>query len=121
MDIKQTSKEIHENAIDKGFWSEGQNIGEKLMLIVSELGEAMAAHRKDKFAFTKFDLSEITDIKLFIQIFENTIKDTFEDELADAIIVLLDLAYAMGIDIEKHIILKNKYNKTREHLHSKKY
>ncbi len=120
MDIQKTSREIHDNAVNKGFWPTNQNIGEKLMLIVSELGEAMEAHRKGKFAYGSFDPSE-TSNKTFVKAFEHGIKDTFEDELADTTIRLFDLAYAMGIDIEKHIQLKNRYNKTREYLHGKKY
>jgi len=120
MNIQETSREIHENAVNKGFWPANQNIGEKLMLIVSELGEAMEAHRKGKFAYGKFDPIDVSD-EVFIKEFEFDIKDTFEDELADTTIRLFDLAYAMGIDIEKHIQLKNRYNKTREYLHGKKY
>ena len=33
-----------------GFWDKERNIGELLMLVTSELGEAMEAHRKSKFA-----------------------------------------------------------------------
>jgi NTP pyrophosphatase (non-canonical NTP hydrolase) len=49
------------------------------------------------------------------------VKDTFEDEIADTVIRLLDLSEGLGIDIEKHIRLKLEYNKTRPHKHGKKY
>jgi NTP pyrophosphatase (non-canonical NTP hydrolase) len=106
------------------------------MLCVSELAEAMEADRKGKFA--KIDDAEfIIDSKTiredldlavkendtikFEDIFRTQVKDTFEDELADTIIRILDLCGAKGIDIEKHIELKMKYNASRERMHGKKY
>jgi hypothetical protein len=39
MDIMETVKEVHVNAVAKGFWDAPEwNFSEKLMLIVSELG-----------------------------------------------------------------------------------
>ncbi|MFZ7121734.1 MAG: hypothetical protein ACOWWH_12410, partial [Eubacteriaceae bacterium] len=61
------------------------------------------------------------DEKLFKDVFENKIKDTFEDELADTVIRILDLCGARGIDLERHINLKLKYNATRERMHGKNY
>jgi NTP pyrophosphatase (non-canonical NTP hydrolase) len=49
------------------------------------------------------------------------VKDTFEDELADAAIRIFDLAHSKGIDLQKHIEAKMRYNATREHMHGKKY
>lgn len=49
------------------------------------------------------------------------IKDTFEDEIADAVIRLFDLAKGLGIDLEWHIQQKMEFNKTRERMHGKKY
>lgn len=53
--------------------------------------------------------------------FENHVKDTFEDELADTMIRLLDLCGAMDIDLEWHISQKLKYNRTRVLKHDKGY
>jgi hypothetical protein len=38
-----------------------------------------------------------------------------------AIIRILDICGSRGIDIDKHIELKMKYNATRERMHGKKY
>jgi NTP pyrophosphatase (non-canonical NTP hydrolase) len=56
-----------------------------------------------------------------IMYFKENIKDTFEDELADTVIRILDLCGARGIDLEKHIYLKLKYKATRERMHGKNY
>jgi len=50
--INELSKEVHQNAVDKGWWEDKEsfNVAEKLMLIVSEVSEAMEADRKGKRA-----------------------------------------------------------------------
>ena len=35
----------HSIAVEKGFWEKERNVGEALMLVVTELAEAMEAHR----------------------------------------------------------------------------
>lgn len=121
--IKELQKEIHANAVDKGFWEgEANNIPTKLMLIVSEISEALEAHRKDK-RFTD-DIGAINGWILkgdFVTHFEIACKDTFEDELADAVIRILDLAGGLNIDLEGHIKAKMRYNATRPHKHGVKY
>ena len=91
------------------------------MLIVSELSEAMEADRKKKafrqISWNEFDFSKQYDRELF----ENNIKNSFEDEIADTFIRLFDLVGYMDIDIDWHIKQKLAYNKTRPHKHDKAY
>jgi NTP pyrophosphatase (non-canonical NTP hydrolase) len=127
--IAELSKEIHENAKNKGFWDKERNMGEILMLIVSEVSEAMEADREDRQAnvngFNKmlegWDDEHYAYDNAFKMVFEKTIKNTIEDELSDAAIRIMDLAYSRGIDLEWHIKQKMKYNSMREHMHGKKY
>ena len=94
----------------------GRETGTLLMLIVSELAEAMEADRKGRYA----DLGKY--YKGIEYSFETYVKDTFEDELADTAIRIFDLCEALGIDIQKHIELKMEYNKSRSYKHGgKKY
>lgn len=44
--INELSKQIHENAKNKGFYEDEKNIGEMLCLIHSEVSEALEADRK---------------------------------------------------------------------------
>lgn len=83
-----------------------RNIGELLMLVVSELGEALEAHRKSNHAdlvtynncLNADDMFE-EDKKEYIKIqFESIIKDTFEDELADVFIRLFDICGYLKIE-----------------------
>ncbi len=129
MNLNDLANEIYQNNKEKGFWPEDKprNVGELLMLVTSELGEAMEAHRKGKFA----DASEMKrvialgakweDTDFLKHKFQNDVKDSFEDEISDAIIRLFDMAGGLGIDIDFHVRQKLEYNKTREKLHGKKY
>ncbi len=124
--INKLAKEIHENAKSKGFFDSEKNIGEMLCLIHSEVSEALEADRKGHYAdLKKFDTdrqgSPFHEVSITKESFEKNIKNSFECELADIMIRVMDLAAFKGIDLEKHIELKMKYNATRERMHGKKY
>lgn len=134
MEIKDAIAESHNTAKEKGFWDNPNwNIGEKLMLITSELGEALEADRKDQYAnVDKFEEDMLSIVgatplfeedaqRKFVASFEVNMKDKFQDELADATIRLFDLAGKMNIDLDYFMKMKMKYNKTRAKLHGKKY
>ena len=124
MNIKEIQREIHQVNVEKGFWEDRKNVGEVLMLIVSELGEALEAHRKSRKALVElFDAKAIdrTDAEDYQADFEQCIKDTFEDEIADTVIRIFDMCEGFGIDLERHIELKLEYNRTRPYKHGKKY
>lgn len=77
-----------------------RNKGELLMLIVSEVAEAMEGERKD-----------LMDDKL-------THRKMAEVELADALIRILDYAAGFGYDVHGAFVEKMQYNATREdHTH----
>ena len=125
--LNELAKECFEIAKANGFNSytkenEDLVIPRDLMLIVSELSEALEALRHNKradlqlYAFdTNNSAAEFNKTG-----FETWIKDSFEDEICDTIIRLLHLCGVMGIDIDMHVYLKMEYNKTREHKHGGK-
>lgn len=135
--INELSKKIHQNAVNKGFYEQEINIGEKLCLIHSEISEALEADRnnhhcnfigKDKLQVNNeiwnnsFDENEWNNHPDFTKdLFEKLIKNSFEDELADTMIRIMDLAGYLNIDLERHILLKIKYNSTRAYKHGKGY
>lgn len=125
--LNEISKEVYEANKLKGFDVRKENIGQTLCLIHSEISEALEAIRKNK----KVSYCNLSDYiknclthnssEPFRQQFENNIKDTFEDEIADTFIRLFDLCGALDIDIDKHIELKRKFNSMREFKHGKKF
>jgi NTP pyrophosphatase (non-canonical NTP hydrolase) len=127
--LNELSKEIYEGNKLRGFDVSKENIGQTLMLVVSELAEALEADRKAKYANLEVfencmaadDINE-GDMDLYVyQSFQETIKDTFQDEIADSFIRLFDLVGGLQIDIEKHIKYKLEYNSKREFKHGKRY
>lgn len=144
MNLKELISKSHENSVNKGFWDKYDKIlnsiynderlnnddfehvkqlfiTQKLMLIVSELGESLESIRNNKL-LSKLDknIDNLTD-EDFIKYFKSNIKDTLEDELADVFIRLGDLCGKFDIDIEKHIELKQRYNETRDKMHGKNF
>lgn len=132
--MEQLIKKAHMTARDKGFWDDPRNKPELLMLIVSELSEALEALRKDHFAnkmvadtlLKDLHLDEI-DEEFFLlegawkESFEKYVKSSFEDEIADVAIRLFDLCGGLDVDLKKHIELKMKYNSMRGYKHGKKF
>jgi NTP pyrophosphatase (non-canonical NTP hydrolase) len=122
--LDELSKEIHENACNNGFWDKERNTGEMLMLVVSEASEAMEADRIGKYSDWVDRLPPIMDNlpdEKFRKIFEQEVKGTFEDEMADVVIRVMDIMYSRGASLEWHIKQKMRYNKSRPHMHGKKY
>jgi NTP pyrophosphatase (non-canonical NTP hydrolase) len=132
--MKNLISQAHEMAKSKGFWDGERNKSELLMLIVSELAEALEALRKDHYAdqdvveSLSHDLElDRTDEEFLLKAinwktsFEKGVKSSFEDELADVAIRLFDLCGGLGVDLEKHIEMKMKYNSMRGYKHGKKF
>lgn len=100
--MTQIGDEIHANKLRHGWkittsdaWTDQHEIPAVLMLITSEVAEALEAFRKDD-------------------------RPNFEEELADVAIRLIGLSHGMGIDLKAAILAKVEKNRTREHRHGGK-
>lgn len=106
IDIIEYSKKAHEAAKAKGWWDEVKPMETYLMLIISELAECMEADRKGKRANVEYFTKRMAEIEasvsddrthenylntVFERLFKSHIKDSVEDELADAAVRILDL------------------------------
>lgn len=129
MTLTTLSKEAHDNAVAKGFYdgkNKDRSFAELVMLVVTELSEAVEADRNHVRNPTQYEVSyyadhaDFTDHDVIVG-FKATVKDSIGDEIADSIIRIGDLCGYMGIDLESHVKAKMKYNTTREPLHGKKY
>ena len=103
--------EIHEIAKEKGWYDgEGRNIGEALMLIVTEAAEAMEDVRVGRM------------VTVHILESGNICKpEGFPIEIADILIRCLDLCGYLNIDIEEAVRQKVAYNRTRPVRHGGKF
>lgn len=118
MKLQPFFEKCHQQAVEKGFW-EGRNpddpvmVSEALMLIVSEMGEAIEAHRKGRHTTAGLDISNnisLASILLdrsinepegnWLADFQTHVKDTVEDELADILIRIGDLFCGLGFHTE---------------------
>ena len=93
--LNELAEEIHQTAVEKGWWDKPRSFGEEIALIHSEVSEALQAYRVG------------TD-------------ESIPSELADIIIRVLDTTAMHGIDIEKAVMDKMSYNKTRPYRHGGK-
>ena len=120
--INELSKEIHQNARNKGFFDSEKNIGEMLCLIHSEVSEALEADRKNRYTTGTIEtINSFVIDEMFVTDFKIGVKDTFEDELADTFIRLADLCEKMDIDIDSFIKMKMAFNSMRPEKHDKNF
>jgi NTP pyrophosphatase (non-canonical NTP hydrolase) len=125
MNLTELSKQIHAGNVERGFYEHPATFPDRCMLIVSEIAEAVEAHREGRTTWKGYvaqakKMAEM-NMEMFPAYFSENVKDTVEDEIADAIIRLLDLSGYMGIDIDTHIQAKLAYNATRGIRHGKAY
>jgi NTP pyrophosphatase (non-canonical NTP hydrolase) len=116
--LNELCTEAHAAAVAKGWYERHRDMPELLMLVVSELSEALEADRHGHWIESSIDIS---DNMLSVEGFERYVKDSVEDELADAFIRLFDICGYYNIDIQSHVAAKMKYNETRPHKHGKAY
>jgi NTP pyrophosphatase (non-canonical NTP hydrolase) len=115
-------RDVHQNSVDHGFWEASDNIGEKLMLIVSEAAEALEAYRDGEMDLRLIekrpdDVMKITGQRVA---YGWRKPEGFPAEIADIVIRCMDLAGWLGFDLGAVVELKMAYNKTRPHLHGRK-
>lgn len=106
-DINILSEQIYQANKSKGFHDEEHSEEHLLCLIVSELMEAVEADRKGRKAHLQHFEQSIASVyekdfgEQYPKIFDTFIKDTVEDEIADAVIRLLDMAGAKKYTLTK--------------------
>lgn len=111
--LNELGKEVHANAVEKGFWDNKPSDEHCLMMVITELSEAIEADRIDNHADrTGFDTAlanafeGVVRPEWFTHAYNNCIKNTVEDEMADAFIRLLDLAGARNFNVNRFLTVR---------------
>ena len=139
--LKDLALDIHVNAQEKGFWDHDRNMGEMLMLMTSELAEALEEHRDGNpnvyYQCTNpsceyFDKKLEKDFGKHVEYYGDRGPDGpicsgslkpegVAVELADCLIRILDTIQSLGVDVDEIVKIKMAYNATRAHKHGKAY
>lgn len=99
IDLNSYRDRVYQNAVNHGWHEEDKSDDHWLCLVISELMEAVEADRVGNYAdIEAFEKNEMCGFD-FRENFERYIKDTVQDELADACIRLLDLAGLRSLDL----------------------
>jgi len=96
MTLEQLAGDIIKIRKEHGFITDWTNVPSKLMLIVAELSGAMESYR-------------------------NADPEGFAEELAAAMIRVLDLAYSLNINLEERVKIRMEVDRRRPYLHGKRF
>lgn len=106
MTLNELAQEVHQIAIDHGWWDQDRNFGESIALIHSEASEVLEDWRRGRalnvIVYTEGEIPKPDGIPI---------------EFADIIIRVLDLCAAYKIDIDQAIKEKMLFNSLRPYRH----
>lgn len=118
------AKRIYEFNVTMGWHSGPPDLAKYLMNLhseVSELWEAWRANKvRDQHGASGIDVGDLCDKAVKMHAMDLPMLTCIEEELADILIRTLDTAHAFGVDIDRAVETKMKYNATRAHRHGGK-
>jgi len=104
--LDELVKQAHGTAVEKGWWDGKRDVPGLLMLVVSELSEALECYR---------DGESLTEVA-----YKGRKPVGFAVEIADAVIRIADLCGELGIDLDTVLQKKLSFNRTRPYRHGGK-
>lgn len=110
--------QVHQNAVEHGWWEEERSFGDIVALCHSELSEALEEFRNKRKPNEIYYSGK--DLESTIVTNATTKPEGIPIELADCIIRILDYCGKENIDIEAALKIKHEYNKSRPYRHGGK-
>ena len=108
MRLNDFAKDVHQIAVDHGWWENEPSFPEIIALCHCELSEALQEYRKG-LGPQEFYYGPVRNEAHGIPV-----------ELADVILWILDYCAYVGIDIEMWLEKKNEFNRSRPYKHGGK-
>lgn len=127
--LNDLARACNDNAVNKGFYKTYYKLCDMLVLTGDEqlLAEFQAVWKLSRLQLVTTELAEAAEEvrepgKLSPKIKEKLGEDlpAFDEELADALIRLFDLAGSLGIDLDRAVELKMRMNAMRKPMHGGK-
>lgn len=115
MELNILRDRAYKTACEHGFHEEELSNRHFLMLVITELAEAVEADRKGYYAdingfkFASSVMSKWRRVHSDIEVYNDYIKGSIEEELADAAIRLLDLAGLRNVDVQRIPTMEKEY------------
>lgn len=127
MNLTEFSKEVHENAVNHGWWEQERTFGEIIALCHAELSEALEEYRNESITKNRINIQGLPMLYYSGEGYiANAVTKVCKKpegiavELADCILRILDYCGKENIDIETILKLKHEYNRSRPYKHGGK-
>lgn len=122
--LNELAKEIHQTAVEHGWWENPPSFGEVVALCHSELSEALEEYRKGRPMAYVLDLDgddeAVPRLEQDISAFNGRKPEGKAVEMIDCVIRVFDYLAYEGVDVDALMRAKMEYNKTRPYRHGGK-